>query len=335
MGVARKWVFPIIRLVIFAAIAIALVKVAFFANPSAAADPAVPTGHITEPQVQVTSGTIKNDVKLTGAVAADPAVPVKATLAGDVLKVLVTQGQQVGVDTPIVTIRQETPRDDGSLSYKTVTVKSGAAGTLSSLPVIVGQVVSVGEVVGQVAPASFNVSGSLDPAQQYRLLNQPTEALVTIAGGPAPFSCTGLTISTALAGAKVSDSPSTGSNAGSTSSSGSTTVRCAVPADVKVFAGLSAHLVIPGGKSENALIVPTTAVEGGSGTGNVYLVQPDGSHKKTPVTLGLSDGKSVEVTAGVAKGDSVLEFIPGAPAKPGGNGTANCVNTGNGMVCGG
>lgn len=333
MGVARKWVFPIIRLIIFTAIAVALVKVAFFADTGRVEDPAMPTGQITEPQVEVTSGTIKNDVKITGTVSADPAIPVKATLAGDVLKILVGQGQQVVPDTPMMTIRQETRRDDGTMAYKTVTVKAGSTGTLSSLPVIVGQVVSVGETVGQVAPASFNVSGPLDPAQQYRLLNQPTEAQVTISGGPAPFSCTGLTISTALAGASTGDASATGGDAASGGSPSGTMVRCAVPAEVKVFAGLAAQLSIPGGKSENALTVPMTAVEGGAGSGNVYLVQPDGSNKKTPVTLGLSDGKNVEITAGVKKGDLVLEFVPGAPAKQ--DGGDNCFSTGNGMVCSG
>ena len=54
MNVLRKWVFPILRLLIFAAIAVALVKVAFFADPdSSAADPAFPTGEITEPQYTV------------------------------------------------------------------------------------------------------------------------------------------------------------------------------------------------------------------------------------------------------------------------------------------
>jgi multidrug efflux pump subunit AcrA (membrane-fusion protein) len=330
VGIARKWVFPIIRLIIFAAIAVALVKVAFFADMTPAENPAMPTGQITEPRVEVTSGTIKNDVKLTGVVAADPAIPVRATLAGDVLKLLVVQGQHVDPETPVATIRQELPRDDGSMSYKTVTVKAGAAGTLSNLAVIVGQTVSVGEAVGQVAPASFNVSGPLDPAQQYRLLNQPTEAQVTISGGPAPFSCTGLTISTALTGASADGAASTGGDAGSSG----TTVRCAVPADVKVFAGLAAQLTIPGGKSENALTVPMTAVEGGAGSGNVYLVQPDGTTKKVPVTLGLNDGKSVEITAGVNKGDFVLQFVPGAPAKSD-DANGNCVGTVNGMVCGG
>lgn len=331
MGITRKWIFPILRLMIFTAIAVALVKVTFFAEPTTTADPAMPTGQVTEPLVEVTAGTITNDVKLKGVVAADPAVPVKATLAGSVLKVLVSQGQQVAADTPVVTIRQETPKDDGTTAYKTVTVRAGAVGILSSLPVIVGQVMAVGDAVGQVAPASFSVSGALDPAQQYRLLNQPSEAQVTISGGPAPFACTGLTISTALAGAAASDSAPSGGD----STSGTTTVKCAVPAEVKVFAGLTAKMMISGGMSENALIVPVTAVEGLAGSGNIYLVQSDGSKKKTAVTLGLNDGKAVEVTGGVKKGDKVLQFVPGAPAASDNGGDCSGNRTGNGGECSG
>jgi macrolide-specific efflux system membrane fusion protein len=65
------------------------------------------------------------------------------------------------------------------------------------------------------------------------------------------------------------------------------------------------------------LTVPTTAVEGGSGTGVVYLVGADGATEPREVTLGLSDGISVEVTGGLAEGDMILQFVPGAPADPG------------------
>ena len=61
MGVTRKWIFPILRLIIFGAIAAALVKVAFFGEATATTDPAVPTGEITQAEVAVTTGTIVND----------------------------------------------------------------------------------------------------------------------------------------------------------------------------------------------------------------------------------------------------------------------------------
>jgi macrolide-specific efflux system membrane fusion protein len=313
VNVIRKWVFPILRLLIFTAIAVALVKVAFFADtPATSADPASPSGTIAEPQYTVAIGSVTNDVKLTGTVTADPAVPIKATLAGEVRKLLIAQGQHVEVGTPILSLRAEVPNPDGTMAVKTATVTSPSAGTLSSLSSLVGQTFAVGDTVGQVAPPTFNVSGSLPPEQLYRLLNQPTEAQVTITNGPAPFACTGLTISSPLAGAG-----STGEDGeAAAAASGSPTVRCAVPPTVTVFSGLAAKLVIAGGSADNVLVVPTTAVEGTAGTGNVYAVLPDGSTEPRPVTLGLNDGTNVQVLTGVAEGDVVLQFVPGADAVP-------------------
>ena len=322
MSIARKWVFPILRLLIFAAIAAALVKLAFFGGFGAAAsDAAVPTGKVSDPTIQVEEGSIANDVVLDATVQADPAVPVRATLAGEIRKVLVTAGQAVAPTTPVLTIRSETPNPDGSTSIRTVTVTAGAAGTLSALPVLAGQSVAVGDSIAQVAPSSFSVTASIPAAQQYRLLNKPTQGTTAVTGGPAPFVCTGLTITTPLAG-----SDSTGGGAGGGSSVGSggaaasgatATVRCAVPPEVTVFTGLAAKLTIDGGKADKVLVVPTTAVEGAAGSGTVYLPSAaGGAPAKQAVTLGLSDGVNVQITGGVKKGDTILRFVPGAPADP-------------------
>ena len=322
-GIARKWVFPILRILIFAAIAAALVKLAFVGGIAAGSDSATATGRVSDPEVAITTGTIHNDVVLDATVGADPAVPVRATLAGEVRKVMVSAGQAVAVGTPILQIRAEVPNADGTVSVKTATVVSGAAGILSDLPVLVGQLVSIGDAVGQVAPPTFSVTGSLAPAQQYRLLNKPTDAQVAITGGPAPFTCTGLTITTPLAGAGSGSSSGTGTGTG-TGSSGSdgtatgstgsgTIVRCAVPGDVTVFAGLAAKMTISGGVAENVLVAPITAVEGSAGAGVVYVADAKGGTPTTrKVTLGISDGKQVQLTGGVVAGDMILEYVPGA-----------------------
>jgi multidrug efflux pump subunit AcrA (membrane-fusion protein) len=285
--------------------------------------------------VAVAIGTIQNDVTMSGTVAADAAIPIKATLTGEVRKVLATPGQWVDAGTELLTLRAETMNPDGGTSIDTETVVAPTAGVLVNFAALVGQAFSVGDDVGKVAPPTFSVSGTLAPEQQYRLLNQPTEAQVTITGGPAPFTCTGLTISSA-----TSSGSGSGSGDGS-DGSGTTTVRCAIPADVKVFSGLTAQLVIAGGVAENVLIVPVTAVEGSAETGNVYIVKPDGSTESKPVTLGLNDGINVEVKDGLVEGDLVLQFIPGAPAAPeggfpGGVPMGDCKPVGDGgMVCGG
>ncbi len=302
VSIARKWVFPIIRIVIFMAIAAALVKIAFFADP-VVDDAAKPTGEIVEPQVAVATGTIQNDVTLTGTVANDPAVSVKATLTGVVRDVYVTPGQQVDVGTEILRIRAEITNPDGTQYVDYETVVSPIAGVLSTFTALEGQSFSVGDDVGKVSPPTFNVSGTIAPEQQYRLLNRPTEAQVAITGGPAPFTCTGLTITAAT------QSSSDGS--GGTSNP---TVKCSVPAGVTVFPGLSASLVIAGGIAENVLVVPITAVEGSAETGNVYVVLPDGATEARPVTLGLNDGINVEIKDGLKEGDMILQFVPGAAA---------------------
>lgn len=347
VGVMRRWVFPVIRIVLVAAIAVALVKLAFFpSGESQAADPATPTGELTDPVTTVATGTIVNDVTVTGSIVADDAVPVRAAAAGTVNKVQATAGQAVEAGAVLFDIKVETPRDpvtetgpDGSQIVterkplvRFVEVAAPIAGVLSSLPVLAGQTVAIGDAVGSVAPPSFSVSATLPAEQQYRLIHRPTEGTVTVTGGPAPFVCTGLTITTppATAGDAAPSAPSgTGGGAGGGGGS-TTTVRCAVPAEVTVFAGLKADVTISAGRAENVLTVPTTAVKGSAEKGIVYV--PDakgGSPAEVAVTLGLTDGTSVEVTSGLKEGDSVLQFVPGAPTPEGG-----CVPSGGGgMIC--
>lgn len=336
MGVARRWVFPILRIVVFAVIAVALVKLAFFSDAGDSDGGAVPTGSIVDPQIPVARGSIVNDVSLAATVSADAAVPVRANAVGTVDEVFVAEGATVAQGDKLYDIRVETPRDPvegvDAEGNPTVTqpkpivtfskVLAPANGVVSSLTVLHGQAVAVGDTTGQIAPPTFSVSGSLSPEQQYRLLDRPTEATVTIAGGPAPFTCTGLAITAPLQGeAGAEGAPATGA-----------TVRCAVPADVTVFSGLTATVTIPAGQADDVLVVPTTAVEGGAGTGVVYVVLPDGGSEPRDVTLGLTDGSMVEITGGVEEGELLLQFTPGAetPVDPG------CKDVGNGeVVCGG
>ncbi|MGE3194496.1 MAG: hypothetical protein AB7K08_13640 [Microbacteriaceae bacterium] len=310
MSIARKWVFPILRIVVFAVIAAALVKLAFFADP-VQEDGVVPTGQIVEPQVPVTRGTIQNDVQLSGTVSADPATAVKATFGGTVREVLISQGASVASDTPIAVVRAELVNANGTPYTKTQTLVAGASGILSSFTLLVGQTIAIGDTIGQVAPQTFSVTATISPEQLYRLTQQPTEAQVAVQGGPAPFTCTGLTIVTPLPGSGGSGGGDggVGGDGGST-----TTVRCAVPADVRVFSGLVAELTIAGGVAEDVLTVPLTAVMGAADTGIVYVIGPDGVQEERPVTLGLNDGVNVEVVEGLEEGELVLQFVPGAAA---------------------
>lgn len=346
MGIWRKWIFPSLRLLLAAVIAVALAKLAFFPDRDQTEAALQPTGSVAEPEVPVSRGTIANDVIIPGTVNADAAVPLKATGTGTVDELFAAVGQQVTAGQKLYDIKVEDPVEPsegvGADGMPTITVPRAtfhfeavlapASGVLSALNVIPGQPVATGDVTGHVAPPSFNVTATLSPEQQYRLTSAPSEAVVTIAGGPAPFVCGGLTISTRLPGSGDDTPVGGGAEGASTPPAGGTTVRCAVPAEVRVFPGLTAQVKISAGSAADVLVVPITAVEGGAETGVVWLVTSDGEPVEQPVRLGLSDGNKVEVVEGLAEGDVVLEFVPGAPGE-----TAEeaCVQMpGGGVACG-
>ena len=310
MSVVRKWVFPILGLVVAAAIAAALVKLAFFGTSTAGAGGEQPTGNIVDPQVPVMISTISNDVLLSGTVNADDAVAVKAPLDGTLASVDVGVGTIVGAGQQIGSIKGT----NSAGRAITVAITAPVAGTISALSIVPNQGTTAGTVVAQIAPPGFYVTATVQPTDRYRLLNAPTEALVTVTGGPAPFSCTSLTITTPLAGAATGGDPDQGDPG--TGGTG-TTARCIVPPEVTVFPDLIAQLTISAGIAENVLVVPVTAVLGAAESGVVYVVNEDGTTEERQVTLGLSDGINVEVIDGLDEGEMVLQFVPGAPADPG------------------
>ncbi|WP_028044955.1 secretion protein HlyD [Cellulomonas sp. URHE0023] len=342
MGVTRRIIFPIVRLLLWAVIAAALVKIAFTgADVGGEGTSLMPTGAAVEPTVQVETAAVTNAVTIQASVVADPAVVVKATLAGTVKKLRAKDGDVVAVDTPILEIRKETPQDpvvttnaetgettttEVKPKVEVVVVKSPVAGTLS-LPTLKDQEVTVGTQVATVAPGTLSVSGTLTPDQQYRLVGAPTQASVTLNGGPAPFDCAGLRVGTA----PQSTSADPDTDPGATPQS-SGTVACAIPAGVTAFPGLGATVEILNGSVDGAVVVPISAVQGTIQTGNVWLVGADGESTKKAVSLGLTDGKVVQVTDGLAAGDTVLQFIP----VPGGAGLpVDCTMNYDPTVCGG
>lgn len=345
MRVLRTLVFPGLRLLVWAVIAVALVVLAFRGSGAgeASADGATtpPAVDLESPQVPVSLGTVQNTVTVTGTVVADPAVPVKATAIGEVRRLLVAPGAVVAAGDGLLTITVTTERDPVTTTdaegTETVTpreplvtvstVTATAAGTVTSLDVLVEQVVAVGDVVGQISPGTLSISAPLTQDDQFRLLTPPAAADVTVQGGPAPFTCSGLT----LGAPPASTGDGTGTTGGFDPTTGATTTgttaRCAVPAGTPVFAGMAASVAVQAGTAADVLTLPVTAVQGSVQAGNVWVVGTDGEPVSTPVTLGLTDGLLVEVTGGVTEGQLVLEYVPVADDTP--------VDTGTGFGYGG
>ncbi|TDN41981.1 HlyD family secretion protein [Curtobacterium flaccumfaciens] len=322
MTVLRRWVWPGLKFLVFAAIAVALVRLAFFAAQPEGEE-TVPTGQIADPTVTVEKGDVVNDVEATGTIRSVASTAVRSTAEGTVNKVFAGNGAHVEQGAPVIDVRVETPStgttDDGEPLPPTVTfstVVAPAAGTVSGLDLVAKQPVAIGDTVAQVAPEAYRASATLDAAQLYRLTSRPSEATVTVQDGPAPFTCTNLSLTSATSGSAASSDAGDGSSDGSSDGSGGdavggTQLECDVPSGVTVFPGLEVTVAVPAGKAEGVLTLPTTAVQGTAQKGVVTVLDDAGKRSEREIALGLNDGETVEVRSGLQEGDTVLQFVPG------------------------
>ena len=175
---------------------------------------------------------------------------------------------------------------------------------------LVDQVVAVGDTVGTISPGTLSVTATLSQADQFRLLAPPATAEVEVQGGPAPFTCTGLTLGAAASDPAARPDDGAVPQAPSGPARGGTTARCQVPAGMTVFPGMGATVRVEAGVAPDVLVVPVTAVQGSVQQGNVWVVGADGAQEERAVTLGLTDGEQVEVREGLTEGEQVLQFVP-------------------------
>ncbi|WP_147679978.1 efflux RND transporter periplasmic adaptor subunit [Actinomyces ruminicola] len=321
----KRYVLPTIKILIALIVAVALVKIAFFPDSNDGTTAEIEPG--IDPATQttiVTAGDITNTVDVKGQVVEDAAVEAQATLNGVVDSFAVSKGATVTQGEPLLYLKLVEPQEptvstdeEGNPVQTPVedkvtwsTVYAPTSGVVS-FNVIQDQETSVGMVVATVSPGTYSAKGTITADQQYRLTNAPSSATLTVEGGPAPFECTGLKI-----GTRETTSTTTSETGQVTTTTGDGTtveVRCPVPSDQQVFPGLSVTIGIDAGSATDALIVPVTAVEGTVTKGNVWVVtdpaDPDAAEKRE-VTLGITDGESVQVTDGLAEGDEILLFVP-------------------------
>ncbi|UVJ40610.1 hypothetical protein [Arthrobacter sp. CJ23] len=346
-------------LLVFAVIAVALVKIAFVDGLKPTASEPGPMAQVDIPVIPATRATVTNTVQIKATVQSDAGVAIRSTAAGKVVQTFVEPGVAVTKGDRLFQIAAQrqsqpvAPSKDGGIPapaapvYDYFDVLAPAGGTLHSLTVLEEQQLSVGETVGKVDPGTFTVSGPVNAAQQYRLLGKPGSAEISLVGGPAPFQCTGVTLkNNASDDAGTSSAPGgTGGvgmlvpgalagpgSGGATQDSGPATgtLSCAIPAGREVFAGLGATMTVTAGEAKDVVTVPLTSVKGSIKEGLVWLAgtgaQGAGAQGAAPeqrtVALGLNDGTKVEVISGLAEGEQILEFVPGAPAQMQGPGMA-------------
>lgn len=316
-------IIALIKTGVWIIIAISLVKFAFF--PSTGADqsdqPLDPNANYGQMTVTPTKADITNTVSVNGNIENDPSTVVKATGAGEVNYIAVSDGTYVEAGAMILQVRDQKNDSDNSLAtgdeeirptptYTYTDITAPASGTLH-LSALLGQRFDIGDQLGTIAPSTYSAVATLNADQLYRIQETPSEATVTITNGPAPFTCSGLKIVTPDTTQKNTNQQ--GENQQSTGIQ----ARCAIPADQKVFPGLGLKMDIVAGSATDVLTLPISAVEGRFQSGFVYIPATDGAGKpeKKPVTLGLTDGEIVEIKEGLTESDSVLEFIPTASSE--------------------
>jgi multidrug efflux pump subunit AcrA (membrane-fusion protein) len=89
-------------------------------------------------------------------------------------------------------------------------------------------------------------------------------------------------------------------------------VRVTFPdSDERVKVGMTADLDITVATTENALVVPNTALQPNGAGYVVQMLNADGTTRNVEVQTGLSDGVKTEIVSGLNEGDAVVEN-PGA-----------------------
>ena len=340
----RRVFLPAAWLVIGALIAVSLVKLAFAGGTSAADDDLFPTGEIPAETVFAEKATVENKLTIPGTIKLTESKELNAPVDGVVNWAFVKPGDNVSLGDRIFQVRTESQPEVAEASDSDTESSEGEQLTVEAAPVVkyhdvyasatgkvgafqieIGDDVTKGTGLGSIQPQEFLAAGSIDPLDRYRLMDETLEAMITIDGGPEPFTCKDLSVGDSAS--KKSSSSTQDQNMESSmdpmatgespESSSSSEISCAVPADVVVFDGLSMNMEIDAGTVEDAVTVPVSAVRGLVGQGAVWKLDENGKEIRTEVELGVTDGKIIEVVSGLKDETEILRFVPGSTPAPG------------------
>lgn len=338
MEAVRRYVFPIIWMIVLALIAVALVKLAFFGGDAAAEGPDVqaPIADVdTYALVPVTRGDITSTLELSATVEPDEGTAVRAADAGEIVKIWVKNGDNVLQGDRILQVKVEIQPEAAAApaagaatdpaaepaatgpQYRYLTLKAPSDGRIEGLDALKGQMLSIGDPVATLSPGTYAITAPLTPEQQLQLLDQPLTASADLPSSTDPIPCQAPRIDekdpsdeTPATPATPEIDPATGMPV--TTASSQASLRCPVPAGTRIVPGLEVDVVVDLGSAQGVLTVPTTAVEGEDTTGNVYVLDPStGEPTAQEVTLGKRGDKVVEVTGGLEENEEILQFVPG------------------------
>lgn len=339
MESVRRYVFPIVWMLIFAVMALALAKLAFFPTGAVAGegDDLYPTAEFDQyATVLPETGDITSTMTLDAMVQPDAGTPVLAKASGEITKIWVKNGDVVEKGDRILQVRvpqepamPEAPAvgpDTGELGpdgqpiaapapavnpspaqeYLYLNLTAPEAGKITGLTLAEWQTTSAGEPVATLSPGTYSIVADLTPEQQLDLLDTEIKATADLPTAKDPVACASPSITE---DEKVEEPTAPPQPDGmeiempgmETGGSGvsAAQLRCPVPEDAKVVPGLSVKVSVDLGSASGVMTVPTTAVEGEGTEGTVYVM--DGA---------TGEPMPIPVTLGL-RGEGVVQIVEG------------------------
>jgi hypothetical protein len=166
-----------------------------------------------------------------------------------------------------------------------------------------GQVVPPREPAGHdtggrlIARTGLDVVASVPASDLHRMPAEVTTLSVRIQHGPVT-DCTFVSFAANIG------------PGGDADGGGDPQLRCRLGAEVATYVGLPAQIAVTVAAVEGVVALPLTAVDGSTGTGEVYLRIAHDEWRWQRVELGVNDGRRVEVTSGLSAGDVVADPAP-------------------------
>lgn len=204
--------------------------------------------------------------------------------------------------------------------------------------------VAKGMPVVSARHGGYGIVADIDSTQAYRISGAVSSVTGQIKNGPGPFKCKPKGTIAALPAGTVPEPPAPTStptqgpsgapdvpvqpagpaeNAAEAPAGSEATglqLVCTPPDSVRLINGAEVTLDVVTGKAKNVLVLPVEAVAGTQGKGKVDIVDENRNRKTVEVTLGLTDGKVIQIKKGLT-GDETIAVpgpnLPTADAQPG------------------
>ncbi|WP_433081183.1 efflux RND transporter periplasmic adaptor subunit [Dactylosporangium sp. CA-052675] len=271
---------------------------------------------------------LTNKVSLGGKVTLNPTFGLVAPIDGEV--------RFLDVKAPTGTPTKPTKVANVWAGGKATAVEVPAGASFAGRLVDDRSRVTAGMPIVSARQAGYGIVADIDGAQAYQVTDSLQSVTAQIKSGPGPFPCAVLGTLAALPSGTIPEpkapvanpnpsaapvvQPTQGQTQQPSEATGMRLV-CTGPADAKLINGAAATVEIVTAKASGVLVLPVEAVAGSQGKGKVEVVKADQSREIREVTLGLTDGKVIEIKTGITEDETVAVPGPSIPdAKSGGQG---------------